>query len=146
MSHTHRLPWHSSFPLCGSCCVCLNPRGFLQLSADIAAIGKFGWHLRLLPQKEKGKQKKSILSTCPPPGPTRDQVHMHVAHLCCLQHPHLSFCQGYEAMAGQACKMTRTQPMFEVFPYGMKCMRCGPLTDVAFMSFLSILSTSTAIS
>ena len=54
-SHAYRLPWRSSFPQSGSCCVSNNPRGFLYLSADSAAIGKIGRHVRLLllPKREK---------------------------------------------------------------------------------------------
>jgi len=86
-------------------------------------------------------QQSCILrsSPPPPPGPTRSQMHMHVAHSCCLQHSHPSVCQGHKAMAIRACKLTRGHPMCEIFPYGMKCMRCGPLTNTALMSFLTIL-------
>ena len=47
------LPWRSSFPRSGSCCVSKSPRGFLYLSAGVAVIGKIGGHVRLLPQKKR---------------------------------------------------------------------------------------------
>jgi len=63
MSHTDRFPWQSSFPCCGSCCVCLTPRGFLQLFADIAAIGK--WLTckasSSSPKEKRRKHHRSIL-------------------------------------------------------------------------------------
>ena len=53
------LAMEKQLPPSGSCCVPNNPRGFLYLSTANAAIGKFGRHVRLLPQKKKKKNSKS---------------------------------------------------------------------------------------
>ena len=65
LSSLSHLPWRSSFPQSGSCCVSKTPRGFLHLSAGVAVIGKIGGHVRLLPQQKKKKKRKHR------PAPTR---------------------------------------------------------------------------
>ena len=60
MSRTYRLPWRSSFPRSGSCCVSNNPRGFLYLSAGIAVIGKICRHVRFPHSKKRDRKNAKV--------------------------------------------------------------------------------------
>ena len=57
-----RLPWTSSFPRSGLCCVFNTPRGFLYLSAGIAVIGG---HVRLFPPQKKKYQHATSFQSHP---------------------------------------------------------------------------------
>ena len=123
---SYRLPWRSSFPRSGSCCISNNPRGFLYLSAGIAVIGKIGpRHVRFLPLPKKRKDRRAWC-LCPAAGELRSSREMLPSPCCCCAGG--SWRPEKEPCRLRVWELARTARWLS--PHGFPCSLPGALSHV----------------